>query len=67
MTFSPDGHHFAYQVKHGDKWSWVVDGQAGPAYDDFVVGSRIFTPDGVLEFLAIKDGSLYRVQYIPAK
>jgi hypothetical protein len=43
----------------------VVDGQAGAEYDGIAQGSLIFTPDGVLEYLAIKEDSLYRVKYIP--
>jgi len=43
----------------------VVDGQAGAAYQGVFKGTLNFSPDGVLEFLAMKENSLYRVKYIP--
>jgi hypothetical protein len=43
----------------------LLDGQAGAAYDSIIPNGPTFYPDGVLEFLAIKDNSLYRVRYIP--
>ena len=48
----------------GEKYV-VLEGQANAEYD--LVGIPIFSPDGVLEYLAEKSDSLCRVQYIPAR
>jgi Tol biopolymer transport system component len=65
LSFSPDGKRIAYGAKKDEKWLVVVDGHAGAQYDGIGNGSPIFSPKGVLEYLAIKEGSLYRVKYIP--
>jgi len=42
-----------------------VDGQAGATYDMVIKNGPTFHADGALEFLAVKDNSLYRVKYVP--
>ena len=77
LTFSPDGRHRASLSgvgvkKAGDPGKFVVlDGRAGPKYSDVYGGFLGFGVDGSLEFYAErwdedrKQGSLYRVRYIP--
>ena len=65
-VFSPDGKRVAYAARKGAKWLVVVDGQQGAEYDEIGVGTLVFSPDGVLEYLAIKEGSLYRIRYEPS-
>lgn len=64
-TFSPDSKHVAYEAKKGEKYLIVLDGQPGTEYNEIFGFSLTFRPDGVLEYLAAKDHSLYRVKYIP--
>jgi formylglycine-generating enzyme required for sulfatase activity/Tol biopolymer transport system component len=45
ISFSPDGQRVAYPAKKGSKWVVVVDGQAGPDYENISLGSSIFSPD----------------------
>ena len=59
--------HVANATQKGKKWLVVVDGQAGAVYDQIGKGSPIFGPDGSLEYLAIREHSLYRVQYVPTR
>jgi Tol biopolymer transport system component len=71
--FSPDGKHVAYVAKRGEKLLVVVDGQSGVEYDGLNIGAPSFVrkgdphfrPDDVLEYLAARDNSLYRLKYIP--
>ena len=59
-----------YKPVEGVKEFVGVDGQVGPQYDRIFsnhMRDQAFSPDGVLEFLAVKEGSLYRVEYIPLK
>ena len=67
LIFSADGKRVAYaaQKSREERVMVVVDGQAGAEYDGIEKGSPIFSPDGVLEYLAIKEGSLYRIKYTP--
>lgn len=46
-VFSPDSRRVAYAAKIGKKWSVVVDGQAGPAYDELRIAPYPlpFSPD----------------------
>lgn len=64
-AFSPDGKHVVYGAKLGTKWFAVVDGQTLAGYDYIVKNSLRFQPNGVLEYLAVKEGSLYRVKHMP--
>ena len=68
IFFSPDGKHVAYGVRRNkwlvNKWFVVVDGQAWPEYDGIACGP-IFLKDGKVEYIARKNGSLYRVELTP--
>jgi hypothetical protein len=68
ITFSLDGKHVAYGARRSkwlvSKWFVVVDGQTGPEYDGIVCGP-IFLKDGIVEYIAIKGGSLYRINVTP--
>jgi len=44
-VFSPDSRRVAYSAEMGEKCLVVVDGQAGPEYDDILEGSPVFSPD----------------------
>ena len=65
--FSADSKHVAYRAWKGPKQVMMVDGQEyeGGEYDRVGKEGPIFHPDGVLEYLAIKDDALYRVEDIP--
>jgi Tol biopolymer transport system component len=69
LIFSPDSKHVAYIcAKSGSKltrWFVVVDGQEGARYDEIEYRSLAFSSNGILEYLAEKDRSLYRVKYVP--
>lgn len=65
LRLSPDGCHVAYAARRGDKWRVVVDGQLGPEYDDIARNGPSFHPDGTLEWLACRDGALWRVTVPP--
>ena len=68
ITFSLDGKHLAYGARRSkwlvNKWFVVVDSQPGPEYDGIVCGP-IFLKDGIVEYIAMKGGSLYRVNVMP--
>jgi WD40 repeat protein len=83
-VFSLDGKHIAYQAQTAlfsslrPKWAMVVDGRVGEDYSLILGNSPTFSPDGSLEFLAVKGAeiiqldsftligaSLYRVKYTP--
>jgi Tol biopolymer transport system component len=68
-VFSLDSKHVACWVRNrkSGKEFVALDGKPGSEYDDiYYAFPLIFNPDGVLEFLAFKNHSLYRVKYIPA-
>jgi Tol biopolymer transport system component len=46
IAFSADGARVAYAARRAGKWHVVVDGQAGPGWDDVLRGSLAFSPDG---------------------
>jgi len=46
LTFSPGGKRFVYQAKRGDKWVMVIDGEAGPGFDQLDLLTLTFSPDG---------------------
>lgn len=60
--FSPDGSHLAFGVRAGEEWIVELDrAPVGGRYDRIVSGGPAFHEDGSLEFLGIRQGSLYRV------
>jgi hypothetical protein len=42
-----------------------MDNQPGPAYDTIAPDSMHFAPDDDLNYLAVRAGLLYRVEYRP--
>ena len=60
--FSSDGRHVAYVAQAGKKQFVVCDGRASAEYDQVIRGGPAFRSDGSLEYLAIKEGLLYRVR-----
>lgn len=65
LSFSPDSKHVAYAALRAQKQYVIVDGQSSLAYNDVGDLSPVFDADGVLEFLAIRTNSLYRVKFTP--
>lgn len=59
--FSPDAEHIAFTAKRGDRMVIVVDGQERAEYNAAPAGP-VFRSDGVLEFLATDETSLYRIE-----
>jgi dipeptidyl aminopeptidase/acylaminoacyl peptidase len=68
ITFSLDGKHVAYGARRSkwlvNKWFVVVDSQPGPEYDGIMCGP-VFLKDGIVEYIAMKGGFLYRVNVMP--
>lgn len=75
-VFSPDSKHVAYvtsRSKNGGEHVAIVDGQEIASYDFILIGEFTeeevntfrFDSDGKLRFLAIEEGTLYRVTYTP--
>ena len=44
ITFSPDGRRIAFAARNGNQRHVVLDGEAGPEFDD--VAKIVFSPDG---------------------
>lgn len=76
LAFSPDSEHVAYLAfKQSEKLGRflhaparmkhlvVLDGHEGPLYDKIVKGGPAFHQNGTLEYLAEKEGGLYRVRH----
>ena len=60
--FSPNSRHIAYGTRQGGKWVVLLDHEAmGGRYDMIVGDGPSFHEDGSLEFLATRQGVLYRV------
>ncbi|MDO8588775.1 MAG: hypothetical protein Q7T82_17230 [Armatimonadota bacterium] len=56
LTFSELGCHYAYFTKQHGKWVAVVDGQAGPGYDGFVLGVGVQNLPGTPTLIFSRDG-----------
>jgi WD40 repeat protein len=68
LQFSPDGKRVAYVAERDSKVFIVLDGQEGPKYDSVIGGGGpAFRPDGTLEYLAVKAGTLFRVKHVPVE
>jgi len=66
IRFSPNSQHLAYAAGlTEDAITVVVDQLAGPAYDDLVQNGASFREDGVVEFIAMRDGAFLRVNVAP--
>lgn len=63
--FSLDGKLLAYIAIKKDKQFVVVDGKEGPQYDGIIKARLTFLADKTIEYLAHKDGTLYRVKHLP--
>ncbi len=64
VTFSPDSKRVAYAANRGGKWSVVVEGKEGRAYDGFPspAGARIvFDSPNELHYLALKGNEIYLI------
>lgn len=59
--FTNDSRHLLYWARRGEKWLLVVDGREDPEYDwTYKTGIQA---DGSFEYLAVRDGVLYRVTH----
>jgi WD40-like Beta Propeller Repeat len=67
LSFSSDSKHLAYVAKSGDKWCLVLDGQSRATYDRMPDTTPSFNSKGVLEFVALREQSLYRIECVPAQ
>jgi WD40 repeat protein/serine/threonine protein kinase len=61
FEFSQDGTHFAFAAAKGNRFVITVDGVERAEYGAVVAGP-VFRPDGILEFLAADEKSLWRVE-----
>jgi Tol biopolymer transport system component len=67
LKFSPSGNRLAYSIttypKGNAESRMVVDGRLGPEFDR--VWEPSFGADESVEYLAVKDTTLYRVRHLP--
>ena len=63
--FGADGKPIACEAQRRQKWLVVVDGQEEPRYDGIVRGGPTVRPGGMLKYLAIEHGVVYRVNCQP--
>lgn len=67
FVWSPDGQHFvsaAYSLDPkagGRPATLIVNGKPGPSFDE-LVSTWTVTEDNVLQFVAVRDGTVHRVQ-----
>jgi hypothetical protein len=60
--FSPDSRHLAYAAFQDDRWGVLINHRpVGNLYDSIIRGGPSFHEDGLLEFLGIHKGVLYRI------
>jgi roadblock/LC7 domain-containing protein len=64
LRFTPDGRGVAYVAVTGTQYHIVLDGQDGPRFDGLSPGGPTYRPDGALEYIAMREGILYRVQHV---
>ena len=66
VRFSRNSRHLAYAAGlTEDAITVVVDQLKGPEYDDLVQNGPSFREDGVVEFIAMRDGAFLRVNAAP--
>jgi hypothetical protein len=66
FTFSADSKHLAYATTTPQrKQIVVIDEQESREYDKIIQGGPTFNPDGSLEYLAVRDGALFRIRVTP--
>ena len=53
--------HFVYVTQQGPKFLVVLDTRTGPAYDDIMAGTPIFSPDGKRVAYAARNGEKWLV------
>jgi len=66
-VFSADSKHIAFEINKNGKQLVMVDGQPGKEYDSVCKGAPFFRPGGVMDYLAIRDHSLFRVRCVPTQ
>jgi Tol biopolymer transport system component len=64
-TFSPDSKRAAYLATRSNKQAVVLDGKEGTEYDAVLYYGDLFNSDGILEYVALRKGSFYRIAYVP--
>lgn len=66
VRLSDDGLHHAWFAREAGRWVPVLDGQAAAErYETIVRNGPRCWEDGTIEFLAWRNGKLYRVRYQP--
>jgi hypothetical protein len=61
-AFSPDGKPYC-EAKQGDKWTIVLDGAEGVAYDGFPAGGGVVFEDGNrFHYLAVRGSDVLLVE-----
>ncbi len=68
IDFSPDSQHVVYSANHAsgpfaNQWMVVLDGVSNGPFD--YLGGPNFDAQGRLEYLAVKDGAIYKVTWLP--
>ena len=66
-VFSSNSKHIAYIANEDKKFFVVADGRPGPQYDNIIKGGPIVHDDGIVEYLAKKEQTIYRVKHTPVK
>jgi Tol biopolymer transport system component len=62
LFFSADSKHVIYTARRSAQWCVVIDGKAGKLYGEIIKNGPAERGDGMLEYLAVKDGSLLRIR-----
>ena len=66
VRISDDGLHHTWLSRENGKWVPILDGKpAAERYDTIIRNGPRCWEDGTVEFLASRDGKLYRVRYQP--
>ncbi len=67
IPVSPDGKHIAHVAKKVGKWVAVPDDEEGPEHGQIIGNGPTFRDDDTTEYLALRQGMLYRVVHRPAR